>query len=364
MYGGNPFSRRKRSKSNNYPDFFSPPKTSDPTLKLLNAASRKLRSIEKLQKQNRSQSSPPRSFYSDPGQQYFQPFIIPSALDTSRYISSDSSSRNNHGSTRSYQSSPKRNLIQRNTRAQSLFEEDERRRRAKSQNGEFHQFMGSEQSQKYTRSPSHSVSTVAHDSPHHRSSNSTTSSQISHLTTPTSFSLNAAKTPGGEKHYRALPQQQQQQQQRNCHQSIPPSRLTVLLCDPTGGRAILRAKINRNSKDCYWELVDMFSLHNTQGNNEITEKIDAIFLCAKADEEAHGPQSLDIAITQLVPFHFQPSSSSSNTMGGQQQQPTISMISPVFVIMVETQPHLIRSPSHHDRTISLARHVRARDVSS
>jgi hypothetical protein len=131
--------------------------------------------------------------------------------------------------------------------------------------------------------------------------------------------------------------------------------LTVLLCDPTGGRAILRAKIDRGTHakhDACWELMDMFSLHNTQSGNEVTEQIDAVFLCARAEAEPHGPESLDIAISQLVPFHFQQ----------QQSFSSFSQMAPVFVILVATQPHLIRSPNHHDRTTSLARSVRARDI--
>ena len=106
-----------------------------------------------------------------------------------------------------------------------------------------------------------------------------------------------------------------------------------------------KAHANRTGID-KWELMDMFNLQpNSVGSNEIsTEKIDAIFVCANAEAEPNESNSLDVAISQ---FHFHHNR---------------SINAPLFVIMIETNPQLIRSPGMCDRTTALARTVHARDI--
>ena len=179
MYGGNPFSPKRRSKSNSY--------TPDTTLDLLRAASRKLKRVEKQQRRNCNLAqTPPKMFYCDPGQQHAEPFLIPSELDTDRYMSSDSAeSPTKNGNHLSSQSSPERSNAAGET---------------------FHLHSRTDYRTDYhithnkgNRSPTTSISTVAHDSPHR----STTLFNSSPLQSSTNN--NASLTPGTASHHHPHP---------------------------------------------------------------------------------------------------------------------------------------------------------------
>ena len=368
MYGGNPFSprkgkqRSKRSKSNSHPDFSKP----DSTLELLQQASRKLKKHESQQK--RSESTPPRMFYSDPGQSYPQPFVIPAESDTGRYVSSSDSNTNSNSDSptkqKSYQSSPDRSrsvptvpfsfhLNDSFSSTSSINDVDTDLDIDMDLNSTTNSNNSYNATSHRHRSPSHSISTVAHDSPYRGSS---LSSQKPIQTPPASnasYSSTAYQQNYQQQHQQHQHHQQQQQQQHQHQQyqqpspTPPPTTLTVLLCDPFGGRAVLTAKAHANRTGIdKWELMDMFNLQpNSVGSNEIsTEKIDAIFICANAEAEPNESNSLDVAISQ---FHFHRNR---------------SINAPLFVIMIETNPQLIRSPGMCDRTTALARTVHARDI--
>ena len=356
MYGGNPFRRQKRSKSNSHPEFAIRP---DTTLDLLRAASKKLKDLRTTTNNHnnnasRSKSTPPRVFYRDPGQQHPEPFLIPSELDTHRYLSSDSDSPTKNG----YHSSPENRSFH---QLQFGGDDDIGSCSIRSAGGSCNSCNSCNSEDppnisQQNRSPAISLSTVAHDSPYR--SDLSSSCQLPIFNTPpaqensipraststsnSTFSLSSSSSTATSPYFH--PQQQFQT-------GVPLNTLTILLCDPTGGRAVLRAKAHpeRVGVD-KWELCDMFSLHPSGGANDLSvEKIDAIFLCAHAEADAHGPESLEVVISQYH-FHHNHNHNHNNST------------TPLFVVMVETQPQLIRSPGRSERMTTLARSVHARDV--
>ena len=171
MYGGNPFrgkKRRKRSKS----DFST---QGDTTLDLLLAASRKLKIVEREQKSRsfsptRNQSTPPRSFYTDPGQLHHEHFVIP--IDTSHHHT-DVSRRpptttrtTAQRSVRDFDGEYSSHLNKYNNNDGDHGDYDDHDDH--DHNDDFKANSGEDQGQRRNRSPSRSMSTVAHDSPARR----------------------------------------------------------------------------------------------------------------------------------------------------------------------------------------------------